>query len=139
MENLQDTKNWIDERLLYITQNCDLQDVDNKRAVESLKTALKCVEKVENELNAKSNSSLEMPDFPENNTMNIRAHPGTKVKVTEQTAKNGYLGDQEAVKKWLEIGKVYTVAYTVAGQSHTSVVLQELPGRSFNSVNFIEI
>lgn len=49
MENLQDTKNWINERLVYIAQNCDLQDADNKRATESLKTALKCVEKVENE------------------------------------------------------------------------------------------
>jgi hypothetical protein len=139
VENLQDTKNWIDERLLYIAQNCNLQDADNKRAVESLKTALKCVEKVENELDAKSNNGLEIPDFSDDKIMNIRAHPGTKVKVTEQTAKNGYPGDQEAVKKWLEIGKVYTVAYTVVGQSHTSVVLQELPKRSFNSVNFVEI
>lgn len=80
-----------------------------------------------------------MMKFPENITMNIYAHPGTKVKVTEQTAQNGYIGDQEAVKKWLEIGKVYTVAYTVVGQSRTSVTLQELPERSFNSVNFIEI
>lgn len=49
MENLQDTKNWINERLVFIAQNGDLQDADTKRANESLKTALKCVEKVENE------------------------------------------------------------------------------------------
>lgn len=49
MENIQDTKNWINERLTYIAQNCDLQVADNKRALESLKTALKCVEKVEKE------------------------------------------------------------------------------------------
>lgn len=49
MGDIQDTKNWINERLIYIIQNCDLQDIDNKRAFESLKTALKCVEKVENE------------------------------------------------------------------------------------------
>lgn len=49
LENIQDTKNWINERLTYIAQNCDLQVADNKRALESLKTALKCVEKVEKE------------------------------------------------------------------------------------------
>lgn len=49
MENIEDTKKWINERLTYISQNCNLQDADNKRALESLKTALKCVEKVENE------------------------------------------------------------------------------------------
>lgn len=49
MGDIQDTKKWINERLVYIAQNCDLQDADNKRAAESLKTALKCIEKVENE------------------------------------------------------------------------------------------
>lgn len=90
-------------------------------------------------MNTKNNNDLEIPDFPGDKTMNIRAHPGTKIKVTEQTAQNGYTGDQEAVKKWLEIGKIYTVAYTIVGQSHTAVVLQELPERSFNSVNFVEV
>lgn len=86
-----------------------------------------------------NNDDLELPDFPDNKTMNIRAHPGTKVKVTEQTAQNGYKGDQENIKKWLEIEKIYTVAYTEVGQSHTSVILQELPEKRFNSVNFIEV
>lgn len=48
MENLQDTKNWINERLVFIAQNGDLQDADTKRANESLETALNCVIKVEN-------------------------------------------------------------------------------------------
>lgn len=90
-------------------------------------------------MNLTNSNDLEIPDFPDDKTMNIRSHPGTKVKVTEQTAQNGYIGDQEAVKKWLEIGKVYTVAYTEVGQSYTSVVLQELPERRFNSVNFVEV
>lgn len=90
-------------------------------------------------MNTKSNHDLEIPDFPDDNTMNIWAHPGTKIKVTEQTVQNEYLGDQEAIKKWLEIEKVYTVAYTEVGQSRTSVVLQELPERKFNSVNFVEV
>lgn len=90
-------------------------------------------------MDLKNNNELEIPYFPDDKTMNIRAHPGTKIKVTEQTAQNGYPGDQEAVKKWLEIGKVYTVTYTEVGQSRTAVVLQELPEREFNSVNFVEI
>lgn len=89
-------------------------------------------------MNTKNNDDLEIPDFPDDKTMNIRAHPETKVKVTERTAQNGYTGDQEAIKKWLEIGKIYTVAYTEVGQSYTSVVLQELSERRFNSVNFVE-
>ena len=34
-------------------------------------------------MNTKSNHDLEIPDFPDDNTMNIWAHPGTKIKVTE--------------------------------------------------------
>lgn len=49
MGNIEDTKKWINERLTYIAQNCDVKEADNKRALESLKTALKCVEKVEKE------------------------------------------------------------------------------------------
>lgn len=84
-------------------------------------------------------SNLEIPNFPDDITMNIYAKPGTKVKVTEQTAKNGLLGDKEQVQRLLDIGKEYTVAYTEVGQSRTIVYLQELPGERFNSVNFIEI
>ncbi|MCI8396850.1 MAG: hypothetical protein HFJ52_04170 [Clostridia bacterium] len=45
MQNLEDTKKWIEERIQYILEGCDLNDEDNKRAYDSLKTALKCVEK----------------------------------------------------------------------------------------------
>ena len=44
MQNLEEAKKWINERLIYIAQNCDLNDKDNKRAYNSLKTALECVE-----------------------------------------------------------------------------------------------
>ena len=47
IENLKDCKDWINERLQYIAENCDLNDKDNKRAFESLKMALECVEKME--------------------------------------------------------------------------------------------
>ena len=49
MGNLQDTKKWINERLTYIGANCDLTEEENKRAFDSLETALNCVIKVENE------------------------------------------------------------------------------------------
>lgn len=49
MGNIQDAKKWINERLTYITQNCDLNESKNKRAYNSLKTALECIEKVEKE------------------------------------------------------------------------------------------
>jgi len=44
---MEDTKKWIEERILYIVEKCDLNDADNKRAFDSLKIALECVEKVE--------------------------------------------------------------------------------------------
>lgn len=49
MGDLQDTKKWINERLNYIGANCDMTDKENKRAFDSLETALNCVIKVENE------------------------------------------------------------------------------------------
>ncbi len=47
IEKLKDCKLWINERLQYIAENCDLNNKDNKRAFENLKIALKCVEKME--------------------------------------------------------------------------------------------
>ncbi len=49
MGDLQDAKKWINERLNYIGANCDMTDKENKRAFDSLETALNCVIKVENE------------------------------------------------------------------------------------------
>lgn len=47
VEKLKDCKNWINERLGFVAENCDLNDKDNKRAFESLKIALECIEKME--------------------------------------------------------------------------------------------
>ena len=44
-EQIQDAKKWIEERMTYILQNCDLKEKDNKRAYNSLNIALKCLEK----------------------------------------------------------------------------------------------
>lgn len=49
MGDLQDAKKWINERLNYIGANCDMTNKKNKRAFDSLETALNCVIKVENE------------------------------------------------------------------------------------------
>jgi len=51
MNNLQDTINWINERLTYISVNCDMTVFENERAYKSLKTALNCANKVKNENN----------------------------------------------------------------------------------------
>lgn len=80
----------------------------------------------------------DMEESEETETMNIHAQPGTKIKVTEKTAQNGYEGDKEKVQKYLSIGKTYTVGYTQVYGWCTDVYLQELPGKAFNSVNFTE-
>lgn len=60
MENLQDTKKWINERLNYIGTNCDLAEKENKRAFDSLETALNCVIKVENEKKQANDSNTNL-------------------------------------------------------------------------------
>lgn len=70
-------------------------------------------------------------------TMNIYATKGHKVKVTEETAKNGYPADAEKVKDL--IGRTLTVDNTDVGSSHTYVSFLELPGQRFNSVNFEDL
>ena len=45
--NIQETKKWINERLAYIKEKCDLNEIENKRAFMSLQTSLKCIEEVE--------------------------------------------------------------------------------------------
>lgn len=53
MEKFKDCKDWIKERLQFIVENCDLNDKDNKRALENLKIALECIEKTEVQENEK--------------------------------------------------------------------------------------
>ena len=43
-KELEKVKKWIQERIVYIAENCDLNDSDNKRAYDNLKTALNYIE-----------------------------------------------------------------------------------------------
>ena len=72
-------------------------------------------------------------------TMDIHSPAGSKVMVTEQTANNGRSYDSENVKKFLEIGKEYTVRCTIVHLCTTDIYLEEIPGIYFNSVNFVNI
>lgn len=73
-------------------------------------------------------------DLPK--TMNIYALSGHKVKVTEWSYFNG---GPNAFRDGLSIGKEYTVAETIVGQSSTRVVLQEIENRNYNSVLFEDV
>lgn len=69
--------------------------------------------------------------------MNIYAKRGAKVRFARPDA--GYKGDQEMAAEHLTVGGVYTVERTDVGQSHTTVWLQEVPERGFNSVQFTDV
>lgn len=73
------------------------------------------------------------------NTMNIYSPRGTKVIVTEDSINSGYPADEDLAKKYLEVGRTYTVERTVVDNWHTNVWLQEFPPEVyFNSVSFEE-
>lgn len=67
----------------------------------------------------------------------VNIKKGSKVKVTNESFKNGYESDQEKVKKYLEIGKEYTVSKVNEMSWATDVYLEEVPSVRFNSVNFV--
>jgi len=71
--------------------------------------------------------------------MNIRALEGHKVMVTKESAKNGHDHDGEAVRKHLTLRKHYTVKKTEVHNFHSYVWLKEVPGVSFNTVNFVDV
>ena len=52
---------------------------------------------------------------------------------------NGYKYDSEDAKKYLKIGEIYTVDYTIVHSSTTEVYLEEFPDISFNSVCLIDL
>lgn len=68
-------------------------------------------------------------------TMNIRAKPGDKVIFIGE---NGYEGEADFAKQFFNVGETYTVAYTVIGQSYTSVGIAECESYEFNSVMFVD-
>lgn len=61
---------------------------------------------------------------------------GHKVKVTKETANNGYESQKEQVAKLLELEKEYTVDRTDVNDFSSTVYLQEFPNEPFNTVNF---
>lgn len=73
-----------------------------------------------------------------NERMDIYAKEGDLVIVTEKSAKSGLEEDVANVGKHLKIGKVYTVERTEVGGWCTDVILKEVPGVRFNSVNFVD-
>lgn len=43
-KELEEATKWIKERIVYIAENCDLTDLDNKKAYDSLKTVLNYID-----------------------------------------------------------------------------------------------
>lgn len=70
-------------------------------------------------------------------TMNIYAEEGTKVKFSYPN--NGWSNDGKFAQRYIQVGEVYTVDFTVVHQSITDVYLKEVPNVSFNSVLFSEV
>lgn len=69
--------------------------------------------------------------------MNIYAEKGDKVVC--DTLNAGYEPDREIAKKYLEVGKVYTIEYTEVDDWHTDVYLKEFPNVGFNSAFFEDL
>lgn len=68
--------------------------------------------------------------------MNIYAEKGDKVIVTKDSIKRGYDADKDRAKKYLDVGKVYTVEKLNVYSTHSWVYLLEFPDKVFNSVQF---
>ena len=66
--------------------------------------------------------------------MNIYAKFGDQVQFNYPNNGNKY--DKETAKKYMNVGVVFTIDYTVVGDWHTDVYLQEVPEVAFNSVMF---
>jgi hypothetical protein len=77
-------------------------------------------------------------EFDTMDTMDIYSENGTKVTVTEGSLNNGYDCDSEEAKKYLKIGEVYTVGYTIVHSSTSEVYLEEFPNISFNTVCLVD-
>ena len=69
--------------------------------------------------------------------MNIYALENHKVKLT--TINVGYEYQKEDLKKYLKLGKIYTVQKTDVYSSFTKVYLKEVPDVGFNSVCFEDV
>jgi len=69
--------------------------------------------------------------------MEIYVIKGHKVICDEMSM--GYVYHQEIAKKYLELGKIYTVKKTIVESSSTAVILQEIPDIEFNSTYFEDV
>lgn len=69
--------------------------------------------------------------------MNIYAKDGDKVICSTLDA--GYEHHKEVANQYLEVGKIYTVEYTIVDSWHTDVYLKEFPEINFNSVFFEDV
>lgn len=67
-------------------------------------------------------------------TMDIWAESGTRVRFSYPNA--GYPSDVRKAASLLTVENIYTVDGTVVDSEGTRVFLQEVPGVSFNSVQF---
>ena len=68
--------------------------------------------------------------------MNIYAKKGDRVVFAYP--KNGYDRHVATAAKYLKKDETYTIDHTEVGSWHTDVYLQEIPGVSFNSVQFVD-
>lgn len=68
--------------------------------------------------------------------MDIHSKKGTKVMFT---GKGGYDNNNNYANDFLVIGNTYTVDFTKVGNFNTIVILEEIPGKIFNSVHFDNI
>lgn len=76
-----------------------------------------------------------IPSFIDQNPiMDINSKPGTKVVFLYPN--NGYPQDKKYVKQHLEEGQTYTVKHVRSSQSISYVELEEVPGKTFNTVHF---
>lgn len=67
--------------------------------------------------------------------MDIYSTPGTVVYFLDE---NGYDGDREYARKYMQKGQKLTVKYVNVGGWCTDVEFEEIPGKWFNSVMFGE-
>ena len=63
--------------------------------------------------------------------MDINSKKGDKVRVTRESIKNGYSGVRRHAMKHLEVGKEYTIEYTIVYESVTDVYIKEIPKEVF--------
>ncbi len=71
--------------------------------------------------------------------MSIYALPGHKVKLKENYMMMGYGHDKDNIQRHLKLGEIYTVEETMVFSSTSYVYFEEVPGISFNPIQFDSI